>query len=548
MAASASSEATDGPVLSLMNKRLRSLRKKYNRIVQLEEGISQGKPIKKEQEDILRSKPAILTLIDEYEKLRQPLSVAVEEELELTLALHRHPVSATETPKETEVKEEEVAEAENNGHDPEEAVVEDLLNILYFGCLFDVKPQSDFTSTMLTRTHERGCCLTYDYVTDEATDLLGERDLDLISMLGGLVISRPVHSSLSHKNALRSCVQHAKLWLSNSDQPIEPEATVTYAGLRQRLNKILASDYFTTTPEMKAPVEMAAAAGKYVPCQVPVHNYTIPSSVPAQAEVANAHYQQKDEEIANFQGQETDADQYSPVEELPKDELGAPNNAEVISVQQEQHRPDAEVEQNQGNVESNEQQYIPRKNYQSQRGGSRGGGRRAYANGRGGRSSRGGGFQTGRNQYYDQPGNYYPRHYYNPRGRSSSGAGGYPYSNHVSGAQGSHAQADAECGNYSRPLSFVEYGKKMVMDFTATWCGPCRSMDSVIDELATKFTDVVFVKIDVDKLMEIAQVYEVQTMPTFLLIKQGKVVDAVVGAKKDELHRKIEQHTIQLAY
>nr|DAD34780.1 TPA_asm: hypothetical protein HUJ06_005420 [Nelumbo nucifera] len=229
MAASAASEVTDGPVLSLINKRLRALRKKYNRILQMEDGISQGKPINKEQEEVLRSKPAVAALIDEVEKLRQPLTAALQEEL--NLAVQRHQVSATPP-----VVDDNVKDSEEEGGEPEEtrpdwdrneAVLEDLLNLLYFGSLFDVKPQSDFTSTMLTRTHERGCCLTYDYVTDDATDLLGEKDLDMISMLGSLVISRPVHSIFSHKNALRSCVQHAKLWLSNSEQPIEPGATVT---------------------------------------------------------------------------------------------------------------------------------------------------------------------------------------------------------------------------------------------------------------------------------------------------------------------------------
>ncbi|KAF8399404.1 hypothetical protein HHK36_015268 [Tetracentron sinense] len=287
----AASEVTDGPVLSLMNKRLRALKKKYNRILQLEEAISQGKSIVKEQEDVLRSKSSVLTLIDEYEKLRQPLSGALEEEL--NLALQRHQVSAT--PSSVPTVDEDVdggdkEEKSDRPHlDPDDDAVEDLLNLLYFGCLFDVKPQCDFTSTMLTRTHERGCCLTYDYVTDDATDLLGERDLDMISMLGGLVISRPVHSSLSHKNALRSCVQHAKLWLTNSDQPIDSESAVTYKGLRERLKKILASDYFTTTPEMKAPVDVAAAAGKFAP----VHESTLPSSVPVPVEGAFAHYQQE---------------------------------------------------------------------------------------------------------------------------------------------------------------------------------------------------------------------------------------------------------------
>ncbi|XP_010272218.1 PREDICTED: uncharacterized protein LOC104608055 isoform X3 [Nelumbo nucifera] len=305
MAASAASEVTDGPVLSLINKRLRALRKKYNRILQMEEGIAQGKPINKEQEEVLRSKPTVAALIDEFEKLRQPLTAALQEELKLTV--QHHQVSATPHVVDDNVEDskdgkEESGESEKgrSDGDRDESILEDLLNLLYFASLFDVKPQSDFTSTMLTRTHERGCCLTYDYVTDDATDLLGERDLDMISMLGSLLISRPVHSILSHKNALRSCVQHAKLWLSNSDQPIEPGAAVTYTGLRERLNRILASDYFTTTPEMKAPVEVAAAAGKYAPCQAPVQNSVVPSPVPVQAEGAFGHYHDKGVEDGKF--------------------------------------------------------------------------------------------------------------------------------------------------------------------------------------------------------------------------------------------------------
>ena len=58
------------------------LRKKLNRITQMGEAIAQGKPINKEQEEV-RSKPAILALIDELDKLRQPLAQAVSEELSL---------------------------------------------------------------------------------------------------------------------------------------------------------------------------------------------------------------------------------------------------------------------------------------------------------------------------------------------------------------------------------------------------------------------------------------------------------------------------------
>ncbi|KAF8408042.1 hypothetical protein HHK36_007182 [Tetracentron sinense] len=90
--------------------------------------------------------------------------------------------------------------------------------------------------------------------------------------------------------------------------------------------------------------------------------------------------------------------------------------------------------------------------------------------------------------------------------------------------------------------SLKESTQLMVVDFSASWCGPCRLIEPAFKELAAKFTDVEFAKIDVDELVEVAQEYAVQAMPTFILIKQGKEVDKVVGAKKDELHNKIQKH------
>ncbi|KDO82715.1 hypothetical protein CISIN_1g013233mg [Citrus sinensis] len=435
--AAPASDMSDGPVLSVINKRLRALRKKYNRIVQMEESVSQGKTLNKEQEEVLRSKPIVTALIDELDKLRSPLCSALSEEL----SLHQRQ-SAPPTPDNQPNHVANSTKDDNDDNDDDDSSsVSDLLNLLYFGSLFDVKSQSDFTATMLTRTHERGCCLTYDYVTDDATDLLGEKDLDLISMLSGLLISRPIDSSWSHKSALHRCIEHAKLWLANSDQPIDPNANVTYAGLRERLDKIMSSDYFTTTPEMKAPVEMAAAAS-YGSFQVPVHG-----SVPVQVEGAAVQYQEKDEDTVNFQEHETGDNQFTPAHEHQQDELETENPTEGVSVQAEQVNSHAELEHNHGDVESKEQQYVPRRPYQNQRGGrggGGGGGRRGYSNGRGGRgSSRGGGaYQNGRSQYYDQPGNYYPRNYYNNRGRGGRG-GGHPYNNNNGSAvQGGYAPAD----------------------------------------------------------------------------------------------------------
>ncbi|KAF3627017.1 Thioredoxin H4 [Capsicum annuum] len=90
--------------------------------------------------------------------------------------------------------------------------------------------------------------------------------------------------------------------------------------------------------------------------------------------------------------------------------------------------------------------------------------------------------------------------------------------------------------------SLKDTNRLVVIDFTATWCGPCKYMDPVLNDLAAKYTDVEFVKIDVDELADVAQEYEVQAMPTFVLIKKGKVVDKIVGADKDGLKMKIEKH------
>ncbi|XP_022734363.1 uncharacterized protein LOC111287931 [Durio zibethinus] len=431
-ATTVSSDATtttssDGPVLSLINKRIRALRKKYNRILQMEESVSQGKTLNKEQEEVLRSKPSVSALIDELEKLRQPLSSAFYEEI--SLALQRQTISPEETTSEAQRDKTEVQELQPS--EPDHAV-EDLLYLLYFGSLFDVKSQNDFTSIILTRTHERGCCLTYDYVTDEATDLLSEKDLDLVSTLSGLLTSRPADSSLSHKNALHRCIHHAKLWLSNSDQPIDANADVSYAELRERLNKIMASDYITTTPEMKAPVEVAAAAGTYTSFQVPVH--AAPISMPVQVEDSSGQYQQKEEDTSNYQEPETGDNKFSAAEELHKDELEMENHVEDVAIQQEGDKLKADVNHNLRDVGPKEQQYVPRRSYQNQRGGpGTWGGRRGYSNGRGGRG--GGAYQNGRSQYFDQPGNYYSRSYYNNRGRGGRG-GGYAYNNHSSAVQG----------------------------------------------------------------------------------------------------------------
>ena len=84
--------------------------------------------------------------------------------------------------------------------------------------------------------------------------------------------------------------------------------------------------------------------------------------------------------------------------------------------------------------------------------------------------------------------------------------------------------------------------KLMVIDFTASWCGPCRFIAPFLAELAKKLPNVTFIKVDVDELKSVAEEWKVEAMPTFLFLKGGAKVGTVVGAKKDELQQTIAKH------
>ncbi|KAL1823356.1 hypothetical protein ACET3Z_010134 [Daucus carota] len=88
-----------------------------------------------------------------------------------------------------------------------------------------------------------------------------------------------------------------------------------------------------------------------------------------------------------------------------------------------------------------------------------------------------------------------------------------------------------------------ESKKLVVVDFTATWCPPCRFIAPIFEEFAKKMTHVIFLKVDVDELQSISEEYEVEAMPTFVFIKEGVVVDRVLGARKDDLHSTIVKHS-----
>ena len=73
------------------------------------------------------------------------------------------------------------------------------------------------------------------------------------------------------------------------------------------------------------------------------------------------------------------------------------------------------------------------------------------------------------------------------------------------------------------------------MDFTASWCGPCKMIGPFFDELSAKFPGVEFVKIDVDDLDDVAAACGISAMPTFQLYSNGVKVQEMTGADKEKL-------------
>jgi len=90
----------------------------------------------------------------------------------------------------------------------------------------------------------------------------------------------------------------------------------------------------------------------------------------------------------------------------------------------------------------------------------------------------------------------------------------------------------------------LDSNKLSVIDFWAEWCGPCRIVGPIIEELAKDYDGKVNIgKVNVDHNAEISMMYGIRNIPTILFIKNGKVVDKQVGAvAKSVLDAKVKQH------
>ncbi|KAF3904692.1 Thioredoxin-1 [Orbilia brochopaga] len=87
----------------------------------------------------------------------------------------------------------------------------------------------------------------------------------------------------------------------------------------------------------------------------------------------------------------------------------------------------------------------------------------------------------------------------------------------------------------------IKEDKVTVVDFHATWCGPCKQIAPHVESLAEEHTDANFVKVDVDEVADVAAECGIRAMPTFMIFRNGEKVTEVVGANPSALRTAVTQ-------
>jgi thioredoxin 1 len=92
--------------------------------------------------------------------------------------------------------------------------------------------------------------------------------------------------------------------------------------------------------------------------------------------------------------------------------------------------------------------------------------------------------------------------------------------------------------NLNNFVDTIKNNKVVMVDFWAPWCGPCRMIAPIIEELAEEYKDkgVVVAKVNTDENQEIAMQFQIRSIPTVLFFKNGELVDGMIGAAPKQMY------------